>query len=87
MLAASPVIQAIESGNDIVREAACGLSVPAEDPQALAQAILQLRDTPPAERGQMGARGRQYVLDHHDYPVLARQFIDAVLARPAPTEH
>ncbi|QII83344.1 glycosyltransferase family 4 protein [Bordetella hinzii] len=87
MLAASPVIQAIESGNDIVRDAACGVSVPAEDPQALAQAILQLRDTPPAERRQMGARGRQYVLSHHDYPVLAQRFLDAALARPAPTEH
>ncbi|OZI72176.1 glycosyltransferase family 4 protein [Bordetella genomosp. 12] len=87
MLAGSPVIQAIESGNDIVGDAACGVSVPAEDPQALAQAIVNLRDTPLAERRLMGARGRQYVLDHHDYPVLAQQFLEAALARPAPTEH
>ncbi len=86
MLAGSPVIQAIASGNDIVGDAACGVSVPAEDPQALAQAILRLRDTPLAERRQMGERGRQYVLDHHDYPVLAQQFLDAALARPAPTK-
>ncbi|ARP78897.1 O-antigen biosynthesis protein WlbE [Bordetella genomosp. 6] len=78
MLSACPVVQSIESGNDIVADAGCGVSVPAEDPAALAAALHGLRALPAAERHAMGRRGRDYVLAHHDYPVLAQQFLDAV---------
>ena len=78
MMAGKPVIQAVEAGNDIVAESGCGISVPPEDPQALAGAVFELMRLSPAERAQMGARGRDYALARHDYRVLADDFIKAL---------
>ena len=33
-----------------------------------------IRDRAPEERETMGKKGREYVLAHHTYPVLARRF-------------
>jgi glycosyltransferase involved in cell wall biosynthesis len=58
----------------IVREASAGLCVPAEDPRALADAILQLRaDT--GLRSRMGASGRAHVMAHFDRAQIARNFV------------
>lgn len=78
MMAARPVICAIEAGNDPVGEAGCGFSIAAEDATALAEAIRHLGRTAPEERERMGSAGRQYVESHHVYPVLARRFLAAL---------
>ena len=78
MMAGKPVIQAIEAGNDLVTESGCGFSIPPEDPRAIADAVLQLMRLSPAEREAMGRKGREYVMAHHDYRVLARQFLEAL---------
>jgi len=79
MMAAKPIICAIEAGNDPVAEADCGLSIAPEDGQLLADAILSLRSLTVDQREKMGLRGRAYVTQHHDYSVLAADFIDNVL--------
>jgi glycosyltransferase involved in cell wall biosynthesis len=78
MMAGKPVIQAIDAGNDMVVESDCGISVPPEDAQATANAIRHLRGLSATERQTMGQRGREYVLKHHDYRVLARRFLDVM---------
>lgn len=78
MMAAKPVIHAIDSGNDIVTEAGCGISVPAEDPRAAAQAVVVLMGMSEEKRRFLGENGRQYVLANHDYRVLARRFLESV---------
>ncbi len=78
MMAGKPIIQAIEAGNDMVAESGCGLSVPPEEPQAIAQATLHLMALSPADRDAMGLRGREYVLAHHDYRILSQQFLEAL---------
>jgi glycosyltransferase involved in cell wall biosynthesis len=75
MMAGKPVIQAIEAGNDMVVESECGVSVPPEDPAAVAKAVLQLMSVTPADRRAMGMRGRKYVLANHDYRMLAQRFL------------
>ena len=47
---------------EVVKHGLNGLLVPAQDPQALAEALYQLL-TDPVLRGRMGAAGRQMVLD------------------------
>jgi len=42
MMAAKPIIYAIEGGNDMVKEAGCGISIPSDNPGAIAAAALQL---------------------------------------------
>lgn len=78
MMARVPILYAIEAGNDPVAEASCGLSVVAENPQALATAIRKIGVMPPATLKAMGNNGRQFALTHHAYDVLARTFIDAI---------
>jgi glycosyltransferase involved in cell wall biosynthesis len=82
MMAAKPVIQAINAGNDLVAESGCGISVPPDDADSLAEAIMRLRCMTDAERQTLGLNGRKYVLDHHDYRVLAQQFLSVMTENP-----
>ncbi|MCG3189380.1 MAG: hypothetical protein LKCHEGNO_01754 [Burkholderiaceae bacterium] len=78
MMAARPVVCAIQAGNDPVGDAGCGVTVSPGNPQAIADAVRRLASMPNAERDLMGRRGRAYVLSRHAYPVLADQFIEAI---------
>jgi glycosyltransferase involved in cell wall biosynthesis len=78
MMAGRPIIQAINAGNDMVAESECGISVPPEDPSAIANAVVQLIELGEAGRDRMGARARDYVLARHEYAVLARRFLEVV---------
>jgi glycosyltransferase involved in cell wall biosynthesis len=78
MMAARPVVQCIEAGNDPVSEAGCGVTVRAGSPQAAAEGIRKLVAMTPKQREAMGRRGRAYVLANHAYPVLAQRFLQAV---------
>jgi glycosyltransferase involved in cell wall biosynthesis len=67
-----PVIAAIDGeAARIVREAGAGLAVPAEDPAALAEAILALKAMPAAERAAMGICGRRFYEEHYPPGPLA----------------
>lgn len=78
LMAARPVVCAIDAGNDIVGEAGCGLTIAPEDPPALAAAVRQLQAVPADARESMGRAGRRYVERHHVYPVLADRFLLAL---------
>lgn len=78
MMAARPVLHAVEAGNDPVGEANCGLTVKPEDPLAVAQGIRSLLALSEYERHEMGRRGKGFVLRNHTYPVLAGCFLDSV---------
>ena len=81
MMAARPVICAIAAGNDPVGDAGCGETIAPEDPQALAAAVQRLRAMPAEARARLGRAGRAYIEANHTYPVLARNFLDAVSER------
>jgi len=78
MYAGRPVIQAVNAGNDIIKDANCGLKVPPEDPQALADGIIKMYKMPKRERELLGANGQKYVLRNHAFDILAKKFIDAI---------
>lgn len=71
MGAGLPVVFAGQVSNDIVRESGGGLSVPPENPEALADAIAHMASLDPAERQSLGDKGRQYVMDNHNMAKLA----------------
>lgn len=75
MMAAKPIVHSVEAGNDLVQEANCGVSVPPNQPQAAANAILQLAQLSTLQQQQLGQNGRHYVMQHHTYKALADQFI------------
>jgi len=78
MMAAKPVVHAVEAGNDLVAESGCGISCPPDDPAAIAAAIRDLIGRPSGELEAMGRRGRQYVIRCHDYCILARRFLKSL---------
>jgi glycosyltransferase involved in cell wall biosynthesis len=78
MMAGKPVIHSIEAGNDLVAESGCGVSVPPESPSAIGDAVRRVAAMSEEQRQSMGARGRDFVLAHHDYRVLAGRFLDAM---------
>jgi len=82
-----PVLAALAGeGACIVQGAGAGLVVPPGDPEALADAVLALRDMPAAERAAMGKRGRLHVAEHFSRDVLAARYLEILgrVADPAP---
>ena len=80
MMAAKPIIHAVEAANDPVAESGCGISVSPENPVAIAEAIKKLFFMSAVERKEMGMRGREYVKINHDYKILAKRFLDEINA-------
>ena len=83
MMAGKPIVYALSAGNDSVQEAGCGVSVRAEDPAAVADAILTLYRASEDDRQAMGRRGRDYILARHTYLKLAAGFLDALAQVPS----
>lgn len=78
MMAAKPVIHAIEAGNNLVAESGCGISVPPENPAAVAEAVIKLMEMETAQREVIGLKGRDYMLKYHNYTILAKQFLEII---------
>ncbi|WP_127579924.1 glycosyltransferase family 4 protein [Paenibacillus koleovorans] len=78
MMAAKPVIHSIDAGNDIVAESGCGISVPAEKPEQVKEAIEKLMRLTRSELLEMGNKGKEYVVLNHDYQILAKKFISVL---------
>lgn len=77
--AARPIIASAPRGEvtAVVEAADCGLATPAEDGDALAQAIRTLAADPDRRRT-LGENGRRYALDHYDRRALAARFVATV---------
>jgi len=78
MAAGKPVISAINSPFDPVAAAGCGLSIAAEDPRAIAEAVMTLKNAGAARLRQMGENGRRYVQRNHDYEHLGRLWAELI---------
>lgn len=76
LAAGRPILACLNGeGANLVTAAGAGLTVPAEDGQALANAVLQLYRMPLQEREAMGARGRLYYAEHFAHDRLVDQLI------------
>jgi glycosyltransferase involved in cell wall biosynthesis len=72
MGAGVPVIVSVEGeAKDLVERARGGISVAPEDPRALADAILLLRDSPDLCQ-RMGTSGKQFISTHYDRRLIAQ---------------
>lgn len=74
LAAGRPIIASLDGeGARVVMEAGAGVSCPAQDAQALADAVRQLRDALPEERQRMGKCGSLYYEQHFEPKLLARR--------------
>jgi len=78
MYAGKPIIQAIQAGNDLVHDAACGLTITPQNPWAMADAIVELYNMSKEKHEEMGRNAKQYVLKNHTYEYLSIKFIDSL---------
>lgn len=80
MMAGKPIIQAIKAGNNMVKEADCGIAIEPENSQAIANAIEKLKKTSPERIEEMSKNGKQFAIENHDYKILAKQFEKIMLS-------
>ncbi|MDR3259742.1 MAG: glycosyltransferase family 4 protein [Fusobacteriaceae bacterium] len=76
MMAKKPIIQAIEAGNNIVKEANCGLYAEPDNIEEITCAICHLQEIQEEERRKLGENGYQYVMKYHTYDVLGKNFLN-----------
>lgn len=77
-----PVLASVDPDSDIFRlvdRSQSGICVPPEDPDALIQAIVQLKANP-AQREMLGANGRAYAVRFHS-PLSAAEQFEELLSR------
>jgi len=74
MYSGKPILHSINAKNDLISMANCGISVEAENPQAIADAIIKLYRMSPEQRAIMGQNGKEYVLKYHTYENLALKY-------------
>ncbi|MDD1141286.1 glycosyltransferase family 4 protein [Pseudomonas sp. TNT2022 ID233] len=77
LAAGKPIIASCNGQTTLMlAEADAGLSCAAQDPQALADAVLALYDTDQQRLAEMGQRGREFFLNHFYLPGRVAQLID-----------
>ena len=76
LAAGKPIIAALDGeGARVLEESGAGVSCPAEDAVALAQAVLRLRDMPSDELQRMGESGLIYYKQNFDPAALAAKLV------------
>jgi glycosyltransferase involved in cell wall biosynthesis len=72
-----PIVACLNGeGADLVVRAGAGVAVPAENGQALADAVLALHHRPASERQAMGRLGAQYFQDHFAHEMLVDRLVE-----------
>ncbi|RPI20507.1 MAG: glycosyltransferase WbuB, partial [Chloroflexota bacterium] len=68
-----PVITSVDGeARQILEDVQCGVFVPPEDPERLAQTLMALKEIP-EERKKMGMNGRCYTVEHYSRKALAEK--------------
>lgn len=78
MLAAKPIIFAVDEPNSLVEKVNCGIQIPAENEAHLIESIKYISSLSEEKRLEMGKKGRDYALKELNYSALADKFIKAI---------
>jgi len=72
-----PILHCPESeGSEIVRQADAGLVVAHDQPEAIAEAILQMKNSP--RLGEWGRNGREYLVKHFDRRKISVELVEKI---------
>lgn len=78
MMSGKPILYAVEAPNNYIDEYQCGITVEAENVEALTIAIKKMICMSKEELKIMGCNGKRAIIDHFDYTVLAKKFEIAI---------
>ena len=78
MYAKKPILWAIEAGNNLVKDAKCGVSAPLNDIVSLKESILKLKGLRKEALEELGQNGYNFVHMHHSYTMLAKKLIQVI---------
>jgi glycosyltransferase involved in cell wall biosynthesis len=76
MLAAKPIVYAIDAPGNTVEESGAGITCRAENASDISQALMTMKAMSPDERVEMGLRGQAWIVGNKDYRVLAARFLE-----------
>ena len=76
MMGGKPILYAVNAPNNYIKEFNCGISVEAEDTEALKVGILRLLALPEEDRERLGENGRLAALNRFNYGALSKKFIE-----------
>ncbi|MFV5594893.1 glycosyltransferase family 4 protein [Acinetobacter junii] len=78
LYAGKPIIHAFSGCGDVVQQAQAGITIEAEDPQAIVRAIEHLYALTVEQRQQLGLNGKSFVLQHLEYAMIAEKLENIV---------
>ncbi len=76
MYASKPIVHVYNGQGDLIKEAKCGISINQQNPELVANAIVELYKTPLEKREAIGERGKLFVLNNHTYKSITKKFIE-----------
>jgi glycosyltransferase involved in cell wall biosynthesis len=79
MMAGKPVVASYTGYPSMINEASCGTYVPAGDVLALKEEVIRYAQMDAQERQLIGARGKAWLLEHRNYPKLAKEYLGIML--------
>lgn len=74
MYAAKPILFCINSPNNVIELAHCGISVNKLEPGLIAEKVLQLYNMNKTDREKLGQNGKNFVMQNHTFEILARRY-------------
>jgi len=74
MMGGKPLLYAVNAPNNYVKRYHCGVSVEPGDVKELIQGIKKLMSMSEQERNTLGRNGKNAVIEHFNYTVLAKKF-------------
>ena len=71
-----PIVSAIDAGNDLVKQASCGISVTSGRCEDIADALIKVSKAAEEKKIEWSQNGRTYVQQNHSYKVLATKYLE-----------
>lgn len=78
MMAGKPILYGIQSANNEVEEAGCGISIPSGSAQGIANGVRRLMQMTETEKTALGDNGKRWVMENRAYDKLARRFEEVI---------
>lgn len=78
MFSGKPILVSLTGFHSIINEAGCGRFIESDNIQALTDTILEFSLMDRAQLEEMGQKGKEYVINHLNYEVLTKKYLEII---------